>query len=133
MKNKGKGIVGVSDVTERAIIPTIIPKSLVQNPHPISAVSGIFEEDMLIDDVIDDEEDVEEDDEEEDVDEDNTDDVFSASSHSDDDKDDDNQGGTGIKVTEASNEENVDDYLHDDVNEEPKDATGEGRTLMIKR
>ncbi|XP_022024697.1 acidic leucine-rich nuclear phosphoprotein 32 family member A-like [Helianthus annuus] len=60
--------------------------------------------------------------------EEDADDVFSASSHSDDD-DDDGQGGTGVKVTEASNEENVDDYLHDDVNEEPEDATGEGENV----
>ncbi|MFS7918542.1 hypothetical protein Hanom_Chr03g00202401 [Helianthus anomalus] len=52
---------------------------------------------------------------------DDADDVFSASSHDDDDKDDD-QGTSGIKVSEKSNEENVDDYLRDDVNEEPEDA-----------
>ncbi|XP_035833195.1 uncharacterized protein LOC110877828 [Helianthus annuus] len=132
MKNKGKGVEGVSDVSEKAIVTSTVLESPVQNPRPISAVSGIFEEDVLIDDVIDDEEDVEEDDEEEDVDEEKTDDaddVFSASSHSDDDNNDDDQGGTGIKVTEASNEENVDDYLHDDVNEEPEDATGEGENV----
>ncbi|MFS7908205.1 hypothetical protein Hanom_Chr01g00080471 [Helianthus anomalus] len=132
MKNKGKGVEGVSDVSERAIVQSTISESPVQNPRPISVVSGIFEEDVLIDNVIDDdEEDVEEDDEEEDVDEDKTDDaddVFSASSHSDDD-DDDGQDGTGIKVTKASNEENVDDYLHDDVNEEPEDATREGENV----
>ncbi|KAJ0533514.1 hypothetical protein HanRHA438_Chr09g0391301 [Helianthus annuus] len=132
MKNKGKGVEGVSDVSEKAIVTSTVLESPVQNPRPICAVSGIFEEDVLIDDVIDDEEDVEEDDEEEDVDEEKTDDaddVFSASSHSDDDNNDDDQGGTGIKVTEASNEENVDDYLHDDVNEEPEDATGEGENV----
>ncbi|XP_022040940.1 glutamic acid-rich protein-like [Helianthus annuus] len=133
MKNKGKGVEGVSEITERAIIPSSVSKLPVQNPCPISAVSGIFEEDVLIDDVNDDEEDVEkDDDEEEDVDEDKTDDaddVFSASSHSDDDNDDDGQGGTGIKVTEASTEENVDDYLHDDANEEPENAEGEGENV----
>ncbi|XP_021992495.1 glutamic acid-rich protein-like [Helianthus annuus] len=63
--------------------------------------------------------------------EDDTEDVFSASSHDDDDgnDDDDGQGGTGFKVTEASNEENVEDYLHDDANEEPEDATGEGENV----
>ncbi|KAJ0809510.1 hypothetical protein HanPI659440_Chr01g0016231 [Helianthus annuus] len=84
----------------------------------------------------DDEEDVEEDDDEEDDDEDkvdDADDVFSASSHSDsDDDDDDGQGGTSIKVTEALNEGNGDDYLRDDANEETEDAKGGGRTLMIK-
>ncbi|XP_022019242.1 glutamic acid-rich protein-like [Helianthus annuus] len=99
MKNEGKGVEGIPKVSERSIIPST--------------------EDVLIDDVIDDEEEVEEDDDEDDDDEDkadDADDVFSACSHSDDDDDDNGQGGTGIKVTEASNEENVEDYLHDDVN-----------------
>ncbi|KAJ0581070.1 hypothetical protein HanHA300_Chr04g0136741 [Helianthus annuus] len=83
-------------------------------------------------------EDIEEDDDEEDDDEedddedkaDDADDVFSASSHSDDDDDDDNnQGGTGVKVTETSNEQNVDDFLHDDANEEAEDASGEGENI----
>ncbi|KAF5818101.1 hypothetical protein HanXRQr2_Chr02g0060901 [Helianthus annuus] len=84
-------------------------------------------EDVLIDDVINDEEEVEEDDDEDKVDD--ADDVFSASSHSDDDDDNDGQGGTGIKVTEASNEQNIDDYLPDNVNEEPEDAKGEGENV----
>ncbi|XP_022024167.1 kinesin-related protein 4-like [Helianthus annuus] len=131
MENKGKSVEGSSEVTERAIVPSVVSESPVQNPRPISAVSCIFEEDVLIDDVIDDEEEVEEDDDEEDDNEDKTDDaddVFSASSHSDDD-DDDGQCGTGVKVTEASNEQNVDDYLHDDVNEEPESAKGEGENV----
>ncbi|XP_022041363.1 putative uncharacterized protein DDB_G0270496 [Helianthus annuus] len=109
MKYKGKGVEGVSDVSERAIIPSSVSESPVQNPRPISVVSEVEEDD-----------------------EDKTDDagdVFSASSHSDDDNDDDGEGGTGVKVTEASNEENVDDYLHDDVNEEPEDATSEGENV----
>ncbi|MFS7919139.1 hypothetical protein Hanom_Chr03g00209311 [Helianthus anomalus] len=128
MKNKCKSAEGTSEVTERAIVPSVVSESPVQNPGPISAVSGIFEEDVLIDDVIDDEEDVEEDDDEEDDDEDKTDDaddVFSTSSHSDDNDDDDSQGSTDIKVTEASNEQNVNDYLRDDANEEDVDAKGE--------
>ncbi|MFS7905180.1 hypothetical protein Hanom_Chr01g00044691 [Helianthus anomalus] len=40
MKNKGKGIEGVSDVSEREIVTSTVSESLVQNPHPISAVSG---------------------------------------------------------------------------------------------
>ncbi|MFS7912289.1 hypothetical protein Hanom_Chr02g00128281 [Helianthus anomalus] len=32
----------------------------------------------------------------------------------------------GIKVTEASSEEKIDEYLHDDANEEPENAEGEG-------
>ncbi|MFS7912944.1 hypothetical protein Hanom_Chr02g00135831 [Helianthus anomalus] len=133
MKFKGKGVEGVSDVSERSIVPSTVLESPVQNPRPISAVSCIFEENLLIDDVIDDEEDVDEDDEEEEddkleKDDDADDDVFSSSSHSDDDDDDDDddQGGTSVKVTEASNEQNVDDFLHDDVKEEPEGAEGEG-------
>ncbi|XP_021996082.1 titin homolog [Helianthus annuus] len=94
MKNKGKGVEGTSEVTERAIVS--------------SAVS-------------------EEDDDEDKTDD--ADDIFSASSHSDNDNDDDGQGGTGIKVTTASNEENVDDYLRDDANEEPENAEGEGENV----
>ncbi|XP_022014349.1 rRNA-processing protein EFG1-like [Helianthus annuus] len=110
MKNKGKGVEGVSGITERSIFPSSFSESPIQSPRPIY---------------------VEEDDDEEDDNEDkkdDADDVFSASSHSDDD-DDDGQGGTCIKVTEASNEENVEDYLHDVVNEEPKDATCEGENV----
>ncbi|MFS7994350.1 hypothetical protein Hanom_Chr12g01104881 [Helianthus anomalus] len=40
MKNKGKGVEGASDVTERAILPSSVSESLVQNPRPISSVSG---------------------------------------------------------------------------------------------
>ncbi|XP_022014683.1 FK506-binding protein 5-like [Helianthus annuus] len=93
-------------------------ESPVQNPRPISAVSAIFKEDVLLED----------DDEEDKVDD--ADDVFSASSHSDDgNDDDDSQGGTGVKVTEASNEQNVDDYMHDDANEDHESAEGEGEQV----
>ncbi|XP_021975361.1 glutamic acid-rich protein-like [Helianthus annuus] len=136
MKFKGKGVEG-SEVSERSIVPSTIPESPIQNPRPISAVSAIFEEDVLLEDVINDEGDDEEDDEEEDDEDDDeehdeedkvddADDVFSASSHSDDGDDDDDQGGTGIKVTEASDEQNVDDYMHDDANEDHESAEGEG-------
>ncbi|MFS7955066.1 hypothetical protein Hanom_Chr07g00638191 [Helianthus anomalus] len=67
MKNKGKGVQveSVSEVTEKAIVPSIIPESPIQNPCPISAVSGIFDEDVEIDDVVhDDEEDDDKEDEE---------------------------------------------------------------------
>ncbi|MFS8019432.1 hypothetical protein Hanom_Chr15g01403711 [Helianthus anomalus] len=40
MKNKGKGVEGVLEVSERSIIPSTVLESPVQNPHPISAVSG---------------------------------------------------------------------------------------------
>ncbi|KAJ0752379.1 hypothetical protein HanPI659440_Chr09g0323661 [Helianthus annuus] len=47
--------------------------------------------------------------------------------HNDDDDDDDgnddaDQGNSGLKVTETSHEENIDDYLQDNVNEEPENA-----------
>ncbi|KAJ0913219.1 hypothetical protein HanRHA438_Chr06g0283111 [Helianthus annuus] len=132
MQNKGKGVQveGVIEVTERAVVPSIVSESPIQNPCPIYSVSGVFNDDV-IDDIVDDdvEDDDEEDDEEEDDDEvrkDYADDVFSASHDYDDGYDDDNQGGTGIKVTEVTTEENVDDYLHDDANEEPEDAESEG-------
>ncbi|XP_022041193.1 myb-like protein X [Helianthus annuus] len=50
------------------------------------------------------------------------------SSVDDDDNgnDDDDQGTSGIKVTEASQEEKIDEYLHDDANEEPENASGKG-------
>ncbi|XP_022033484.1 glutamic acid-rich protein-like [Helianthus annuus] len=127
MKYKGKGVEGISEIAETSIVPSSVSESPIQNPRPIYAVSGIFEEDVLIDDVIDDEEEVEEDDDEDKTDD--ADDVFSASSHSDDDDDDNGQGGTGVKVTEAFNEENVEDYLHNDMNEEPEDATSEGENV----
>ncbi|MFS7929009.1 hypothetical protein Hanom_Chr04g00327541 [Helianthus anomalus] len=118
MKYKGKGVEG-SEVAERSIVLSTDP------------------EDVLLDDVItaegDEVDDSEEDDDEKDDDEedDNEEKVFSASSHSDDDDndDDDNKGGTGVKVTEASNEKNVDDYMHDDANEVSEDADGEGEKV----
>ncbi|XP_035845788.1 RAB6-interacting golgin-like [Helianthus annuus] len=64
------------------------------------------------------------DDEEDDEDE----KVFSASSHGSDNDDDDAQGGMGIKVTEASKERNVDDFLNDSVNEESGGAKGKGES-----
>ncbi|MFS7966496.1 hypothetical protein Hanom_Chr09g00774391 [Helianthus anomalus] len=102
MKNKGKGVEGVSEITERAIVPSIVPETPIQNPRPISAVSGIIEEDIEMDDVINEDEEDDEDDEEVDVDEskkDDADDVFSTSSdHDDDNNDDDDKGGTGIRM-----------------------------------
>ncbi|KAM0063800.1 hypothetical protein Hdeb2414_s0003g00095181 [Helianthus debilis subsp. tardiflorus] len=112
MKNKGKDVQmeGVAEVTKRAIVvsePIIDPESSILNPCPITSVSGVFEEDD-----VDDEND-EEDEEDDDV------------LKDDDRNDDDDQGALGIKVTEESNEENVDDYLRDDDNEEPENAEGE--------
>ncbi|XP_022014664.1 rRNA-processing protein EFG1-like [Helianthus annuus] len=130
MKNKGKGVQveGVSEVTKRSIVPSIVPESPIQNPCPISSVSGVFDDDVEIDDVEnDDEEDDEEEVDDEEIMKDDADDVFSSNSdHDDDDNDDNDQGSTGIKVTEASTKENVDDYLHDDANEESENAESEG-------
>ncbi|KAM0071131.1 hypothetical protein Hdeb2414_s0001g00021361 [Helianthus debilis subsp. tardiflorus] len=133
MKFKGKDVEG-SETAERSIVPSTLIESPIQNRRPISAVSDIFDEDVFLDDIIDEEDDdEEEDDEEDDVEEedgeekvDDADGVFYASSDSDDDDDDDDQGGTGIKVTDASNEQNVDDYMHDDAHEEHESAEGEG-------
>ncbi|XP_022020239.1 MATH and LRR domain-containing protein PFE0570w-like [Helianthus annuus] len=97
----------------------------------------IFEEDVSLEDIAgdddeeddeevnDEEDDIEEGDDEEDDDEEK---VFSASSHSsdDDNDDDDNQGDTGVTVTEASGEQNVDDLMNDDANEVSEGADGEG-------
>ncbi|MFS8022001.1 hypothetical protein Hanom_Chr16g01434271 [Helianthus anomalus] len=96
----------------------------ILDPFPISSVSGVFDDDVEGDDV---ENDDEEDDEEEDDDDilkDDAEDVYSASDDDDDDdgNDDDDQGSTCIKVTEASNEEKIDEYLHDDANEESENA-----------
>ncbi|XP_022019031.1 protein PFC0760c-like [Helianthus annuus] len=140
MKFKGKGVEG-SEVAERSIVLSTDRVSPIQNPIPISAVSAIFEEDVLLEDItaeVDEEDDSEEDNDEEDDNEeddneedDNEDKVFSASSHSDDDDndDDDNLGGTGVKVTEASNEKNVNDYMNDDANEVSEGADGEGEKV----
>ncbi|XP_035843917.1 protein PFC0760c-like [Helianthus annuus] len=124
MKDKGKSVES-SVNAERSIVLATDPESPIQNPVPISSVSAIFEEDVSLEDIADDDE------EDDDVEDDDEEKVFSASSHSDDDDndDDDNQGGTGVKVTEASNEKNVDDYMNDDTNEVSEDADGEGENV----
>ncbi|MFS7996065.1 hypothetical protein Hanom_Chr12g01125451 [Helianthus anomalus] len=130
MRDKGKNAEGSVAVFEGSIVPSLV----VENPVLISAVSAIFDEDVLIEDLGNDDEEVEDDSEEDDGEEndDEEDDeeekVFSASSHSSDDEndDDDNQGGIGIRVTEASNEKNVNDLMKDDANEVSEGADGEG-------
>ncbi|XP_021991352.1 uncharacterized protein LOC110888122 [Helianthus annuus] len=130
MIDKGKNAEGSVVASERSIVPSLV----VENPVPISAISGIFDEEVLIEDLGNDDDDVEddseEDDDEGDDDEEEDDDekVFSASSHGsdDDNDDDDNQGGTGVTVTEASREQNVDDLMKDDANEVSEGADGEG-------
>ncbi|MFS7912599.1 hypothetical protein Hanom_Chr02g00131861 [Helianthus anomalus] len=127
MKDKGKGVESSVEVVERSIVPALV----IENPIPISFVPSIFAKYVSLEDLIvgDDDEDDEEDEEEEKDDKKNDDDdekVFSASSHGSDNDDDDGQGGLGIKVTEASSERNVDDFLNDSVNEETGEAEGKG-------
>ncbi|XP_021995968.1 histone chaperone RTT106-like [Helianthus annuus] len=124
MKDKGKGVEGSSAVTERSIVPSMV----VDNPEPISAVSGLFEDYTPMDELIgDSDEDDEEEDEEEDVKDEK---VYSASSHGSgkDDDDDDAQGGTGLKVSEASAEQNVDNLMNNSVNEESGGADRQGES-----
>ncbi|MFS7953076.1 hypothetical protein Hanom_Chr07g00614351 [Helianthus anomalus] len=95
MRDKGKSAEGSVAISKRSIVPSLVVENLV----PISAVSAIFEEDVLLEDTTvegDDVDDSEEDEDEEKIDD--PDDVFSARSHDDGNDDDDNQGGTGIKV-----------------------------------
>ncbi|XP_022032312.1 trigger factor-like [Helianthus annuus] len=92
MKNKG------------AIVPSKVVESSILDPCPISSVSGEIDDD---DDIL----------------KDDAHDVYSIhNDDDDDDNDDDDQGTSGIKVTEASNEEKIDEYVHDDANEEPENA-----------
>ncbi|XP_022033477.1 ESF1 homolog [Helianthus annuus] len=102
MQDKGKGVEGSSAMTERSIVPSMV----VENPEPISAISGLFEDETPMDELIGDSDDDDEEEEEEKKDG-KDDKVFSASSHSSDDNDDDAQGGTGLRVTEASSEQNL--------------------------
>ncbi|MFS7890128.1 hypothetical protein Hanom_Chr00s000007g01615151 [Helianthus anomalus] len=91
MKDKGKGvpIEGVAELSEREIVvsePTIDPETSILDPCLISSVFGEFDDD--------------EDNEEDDNLIDDADEVYSVHD------DDDDQAMSGIKVTEASNEEN---------------------------
>ncbi|XP_035842217.1 glutamic acid-rich protein-like [Helianthus annuus] len=131
MKEKGKGVEGSSAVTERSIVSSLV----VENHVPLTAISGLFEEETHLeelageDDDEDDDDDEEEGDDEDDEEDHDDEKVFSASSHSsDNDDDDDAQGGMGIKVTEVSKERNVDDFLNDSVNEESGGAEGKGES-----
>ncbi|MFS7910383.1 hypothetical protein Hanom_Chr02g00105711 [Helianthus anomalus] len=105
MKNKGKSIQieSVDEVSERAIVvsePTEDPETSILDPYPISSVSGMFDDDVEIDDVEDDDEEV-------------------------DDVDDDDEE---VDDVEDDDEEvdDIDECLHDDANEEPENAEGEG-------
>ncbi|XP_021984658.1 uncharacterized protein LOC110880444 [Helianthus annuus] len=123
MKDKGKGVGSSSAVTERSIVPSMV----VENPEPISAISGLFEDYTPLEELMGDSDD--EDDEEEDEEEDDKDEkVYSASSHGSNNDDDDAQGGTRLKVTEASTEKNVDDLMNESVNEESGGADRQGES-----
>ncbi|XP_035830851.1 intracellular protein transport protein USO1-like [Helianthus annuus] len=63
MKDKGKGVEGSSAVTERSIVPPMV----VDNPEPITAISGLFEEETHLEELMgnsDDEDDEKEDEKE---------------------------------------------------------------------
>ncbi|KAM0049181.1 hypothetical protein Hdeb2414_s0008g00282891 [Helianthus debilis subsp. tardiflorus] len=121
MKDKGKGAEGSSSVTERSTVPSMV----VENPEPISAISGLFEDETHLEELMgDDNEDDDEDDDEEDKDE----KVFSASSHSSQDDDDDAAGGTALRATEGSSEQDVDNIMNDTVNEESGEVSGKGES-----
>ncbi|XP_022007689.1 clusterin-associated protein 1 homolog [Helianthus annuus] len=122
-KDKGKGVEGSSVVTERLIVPSMV----VENPEPITAISGLFEEETHLEELIGDSDD-EDDDEEDDEDE----KVFSASSHGSGNEDDDAQGGMGVKVSEASTEKTVDDLMNDSVNEESGGLMERGNRVMFR-
>ncbi|MFS7912681.1 hypothetical protein Hanom_Chr02g00132771 [Helianthus anomalus] len=115
MKDTGKSVSveDVVQVTERAIVPSKVPESSIPDPCPLTAVPG--------------DEDDEEDDDDDNNLKDDANEVYYVHSDDDDDGNDDvDQGTSGIKVTETSQEENIDDYLQDDANEEPEKAGGEG-------
>ncbi|MFS7968223.1 hypothetical protein Hanom_Chr09g00794941 [Helianthus anomalus] len=118
MKDKGKGVEAFVNA-ERSIVLSTDPESPIQNPVPISAVSAIFEEDVLLEDMGDDDVDGDVDDDDEEND--------------DEEDDDDEKGGIGVTVTEASKEQNVDDYMHDDANEDHNDdVESEGENVDDK-
>ncbi|XP_022015099.1 protein PFC0760c-like [Helianthus annuus] len=121
MKDKGKGVPVEDDVhmSEREIVltepksPSKVPESSILDPCPLTSVSGMIEDD--------------EEDEDDNL-KDDADEVYSVNSDNDDDdgNDDVDQGNSGIKVTEASQEENIDEYLQDNATEEPENAGGKG-------
>ncbi|XP_022032649.1 glutamic acid-rich protein-like [Helianthus annuus] len=126
MQDKGKGVEGSSAVTERSIVPSMV----VENPEPISAISGLFEDETHLAELEGSSSDENDEEEEEEEKEDKDEKVFSASSHSseDDDDDDDASGGTGLRVTEGSSEQDVDNLMNDTVNEESGEASGKGES-----
>ncbi|XP_022032202.1 mitotic apparatus protein p62-like [Helianthus annuus] len=126
MQDKGKGVEGSSAVTERSIVPSMV----VENPEPISSISGLFEDETHLAELEGSSSDEDDEEEEEEKKEDKDEKVFSTSSHSseDDDDDDDASGGTGLRVTEGSSEQDVDYLMNDTVNEESGEASGKGES-----
>ncbi|MFS7966690.1 hypothetical protein Hanom_Chr09g00776741 [Helianthus anomalus] len=117
MKNKGKSaqVEGVVEVTERAIVPLTVTELSILETCSITSIPG------------------NEDDEEVEEDDNLKDDADKVYSVHDDDNDDNDQGTSGIKVTEASNEKNVDGYLQENENEEPENAKGEGEQGNVEK
>ncbi|MFS7888930.1 hypothetical protein Hanom_Chr00s000002g01600771 [Helianthus anomalus] len=89
MKNKGKSaqVEGVIEVSKRAIVPSKVLESSIQDPYPITSVPG-------------DEDDEDDEEDEDDNLKDDADGVYSVHSDDDDDgnDDDDDQGSSGIKL-----------------------------------
>ncbi|XP_022040789.1 glutamic acid-rich protein-like [Helianthus annuus] len=85
MKDKGKGVEGISAMPEMSLVPSMV----IDNPEPISAVPGLFEEETPTHELI---------------------------------------GGSGVRVSEASNEKVVEDLMNDTVNEESGEAEGKGES-----
>ncbi|MFS7898828.1 hypothetical protein Hanom_Chr17g01587901 [Helianthus anomalus] len=84
-------------------------------------------QDEEVDDIVNDDEEDDEEEYDDDTLKDDAEDIYSSlGDDDDDDNDDDDQGATCIKVTEASNEEKIDEYLHDDANEESENAGSDG-------
>ncbi|MFS7917035.1 hypothetical protein Hanom_Chr03g00184391 [Helianthus anomalus] len=44
MKDKGKGTEGIAAVVERSIVPSLV----IENPIPISSISGVIEENVSL-------------------------------------------------------------------------------------
>ncbi|XP_035830804.1 histone-lysine N-methyltransferase SETD1B-like [Helianthus annuus] len=128
MQDKGKGVEGSSAVTERSIVPSMV----TENPEPISAISWLFEDETHLAELEGSSSDDDDEEEEEEGKEDKDEKVFSASSHSseedDDDDDDVASGGIGLRVTEGSSEQDVDNLMNDTVNEESGEASGKGES-----
>ncbi|XP_021979808.1 probable ATP-dependent helicase PF08_0048 [Helianthus annuus] len=132
MKDKGKDVLVEDDVqvSEREIVltepksPKKVLESSILAPCPLTSVSGLIK-------IKDDEED------EDDNLKDDADEVYSVHSDNDDDGNDDDddadQGNSGIKVTEASQEENIDERKGEHGDPENVDEIVDQGTGLILR